>query len=146
MDLRTEIAISASPEQVWSVLTDTGRYHEWNPFITTVEGTLELGQDLTVVVSPPGRSDFRFRPHVTVAKAGEELRWKGKLVAEWLLTGEHFFRLLPQADGTTRFVHGEDFRGFLTKFLGPQMTATARGFVFMNQALKQRVEALLNRP
>jgi len=42
-------------------------------------------------------------------------------------------------------VHGEDFKGLLVRFLGQQLTATARGFVFMNQALKRRAEAVVMR-
>ncbi len=142
MDLRTEIAINAPPSAVWEVLTDTSRYHEWNPFITLVEGKLEQGQQLTVVISPPGNSDFRFSPTVLLREEEAELRWRGKVLAEFLLSGEHFFQLQRLDDGTTRLIHGEDFRGYLTRFLTTQMTAAARGFVFMNQALKRRVETL----
>jgi len=142
MDLRTEINIQAPPHEIWKVLLDTGRYHEWNPFITTLSGTLTEGERLSVVFSPPGASDLRFAPTVLCVRPEEELRWKGKMMFEWLLTGEHFFRLMPEEDGSTRFVHGEDFRGSLLRFLGRQLTLTARGFVLMNQALKRRVESL----
>ncbi len=141
MQLRTEIAIDAPPEAVWRVLVDTKRYHEWNPFITLLDGPLEDGAELTVVVSPPGASDFRFRPRVVRCEVASELRWQGKLLAPWLLSGEHFFELRPQPDGSTRFVHGENFQGYLTRLIATQLTATARGSAFMNQALKRRVES-----
>ena len=141
MQLRTEIEIAAPPPVVWAVLMDASRYHEWNPFITTLEGTLEEGEVLNVVVSPPDSSDFRFRPRVLKSKVEEELRWRGKVLADFLFTGEHYFQLEPLANGNTRFTQGEDFEGYLLRFLGRQMTATAQGFVYMNQALKRRAEA-----
>jgi len=142
MQLRTEIEISAPPSVVWDILVDGGRYHEWNPFITTLEGKLEQGETLNVVVSPPDSSDFRFRPEVLRSEPGEELRWRGKILANFLFVGEHYFELLDLGNGSTRFTHGENFAGFLVRFLGKQLTETARGFVFMNQSLKRRAESL----
>lgn len=141
MQLRTEIEIAAPPSVVWEVLLDSTRYHEWNPFITTLEGSIEQDARLNVVVSPPGSSDFRFRPQVLICDPLSELRWRGKVLADFLFTGEHYFQLQELDNGGTRFTQGEDFAGYLLRFLGRQMTATAQGFVFMNQALKRRSEA-----
>lgn len=141
MQLRTEIEIAAPPRVVWKVLTDGARYHEWNPFITTLEGKLAVGETLSVVISPPDSTDFRFRPQVLVCDQEKELRWKGKVLADFVFAGEHYFQLTDLDHGRTRVTQGEDFAGVLLRFLGRQMTATARGFVFMNQALKRRAEA-----
>lgn len=141
MQLRTEIEIAAPPAVVWAILTDASRYQEWNPFITTLEGSLEVGQVLNVVVSPPDSSDFRFCPRVLKSEIEQELRWRGNVLADFLFAGEHYFQLEALANGNTRFSQGEDFEGYLLRFLGRQMTATAQGFVFMNQALKRRAEA-----
>jgi hypothetical protein len=140
VDLRTEIEISAPPSAVWQVIADTARYHEWNPFITSLEGKLEVGEVLSVVVSPPDGSDMRFRPQVLKVEAEVELRWRGVLGSPFLFSGEHFFVLRELPSGNTRFQHGEDFRGVLERFLGAQLKRTAHGFVLMNQALKRRVE------
>lgn len=140
MDLRTEIEINAPPSAVWRVIADTARYHEWNPFITSIEGKLSVGEQLSIVVSPPDGSDMRFRPRVLKCEPEEELRWRGTLFWPALFSGEHFFVLRSTRSGT-RFQHGEDFRGLLTRFLGGQLKRTASGFVLMNQALKRRVEA-----
>jgi hypothetical protein len=141
VDLRTEIEINAPSAAVWRVLTDTARYHEWNPFITSLEGKLAVGEDLSVVVSPPNGSDMRFRPRVLKVEEGVELRWRGVLLAPWLFSGEHFFVLRELSPNRTRLTHGEDFRGFLKRFVGAQLKRTADGFVLMNLALKRRVEA-----
>lgn len=145
MQLRTEIEIDAPAAVIWEILVDGPKYHEWNPFITTLEGDLLEGRHLTVVLSPPDSSDFRFRPRLLRCEKEKELRWRGKVLGEFLFSGEHYFTLEPGPGGRTRLVHGEDFKGFLVRFLGQQLTATARGFVFMNQALKRRAEAAVKR-
>ena len=51
--LHTEIEIDASPEAVWSVLTDLDRYPEWNPFITAASGVVAVGERLKNHIEPP---------------------------------------------------------------------------------------------
>jgi hypothetical protein len=140
MQLRTEIEIDAPPERVWSVLTDFPNYHAWNPFITSVEGELKVGSTLTIRVTPPESSESKFRPKLLVCEAPRELRWRGQLLVKGLLDGEHFFRTEELGGGRTRFVHGEDFSGVLLRFLYKRLNQVARGFVYMNEALKKRVE------
>jgi hypothetical protein len=140
MQLRTEIEISASPEQVWAVLSDFERYHEWNPFIPSIAGEMREGSTLRIIVSPPESREMRFTPTLLKCEPERELRWRGVLWFGALFSGEHFFRLLPTDDGNTRFVHGEDFKGILVKFMSRTLTHTARGFFYMNRALKERVE------
>lgn len=141
MQLRTEVEIDAPPGAVWSVLTNLDAYHEWNPFITSLRGELREGATLSVTIAPPESSELHFQPTLLTVRSEQELRWRGKVLFNWLFSGEHFFELSPVAGGQrTRLVHGEDFSGVLLRFVGHQLTRTARGFVFMNQALKSRVE------
>jgi hypothetical protein len=140
MELRTEIEIAAAPSRVWETLVDFSRYAEWNPFIPEISGDLRVGAELRIVVAPPGGNEVKFQPTLLVVDPARELRWRGKLLIKGLFDGEHFMQLVELAPGRTRFVHGENFTGILVKLLGRALTQTARGFVFMNQSLKRRVE------
>jgi hypothetical protein len=141
VELRTEIEIVAPPDRVWDALTDFGAYHEWNPFVTRIEGPLEVGSKLRVTLCPPESDELRLTPSLVVCDAPRELRW---LATRWfpgLFDGEHFFRCIEAGAGRTRFVHGENIDGLLLKFSGERIKQLARGFVYMNQALKRRVES-----
>jgi hypothetical protein len=141
MQLRTEVEIEASPDRVWAVLTDFGTYPEWNPFIVRAAGQLARGARLDITLSlPESNREMQFRPEVVVCEPGRELRWRGRLFVPGLFDGEHFFELREPTQGRTRVVHGENFSGILLKFMGQTLTQTTRGFVYMNQALKRRVE------
>jgi hypothetical protein len=140
MELRTEVQIARPPERVWEVLTDFSKYHEWNPFITNITGNLSAGSRLEVTLSPPEGREMTVRPTVTVSNGPNELRWLGHLWFKGLFDGEHFFQCHGLDSGHTRFVHGENFQGVLVRFVGHTLTRVARGFVYMNQALKKRVE------
>ncbi len=141
MELRSELEIDAPPEQVWAVLTDFSKYHEWNPFITSIAGDLSVGGRLSVTLSPPEGRDWSFRPSLVVCDAPRELRWLGHLWFKGLFDGEHFFQCHEAGDHRTRFVHGENLKGFMVKYLARTVTNVTRGFVYMNQALKRRVES-----
>jgi hypothetical protein len=142
MELVTTAEIDAPPETVWRVLADFGRYGEWNPFMT-VAGRPTVGARLAVELRPPGKRTARFRPTVTVADEGRELRWLGHLGVSGLYDGEHRFVLEPVDGGRrTRLVHAERFSGIFAglvdRWLGDSIE---RGFEAMNGALKERAEA-----
>ncbi len=140
MEIRTEVEIAAPASEVWRTLTDFADYQEWNPFITQISGELREGAELSVHLSLPEGRDHELHPRLLRCKAEEELRWRGHLLFPGLFDGEHFFRLVAVAPNRTRFVQGENFTGVLVRFAGRTITRAARGFVYMNEALKRRVE------
>jgi len=141
-ELRSEVEIEASVAQVYAVLTDLPRYHEWNPFLTSLSGQLAVGQNLRVEMSLPEGSTYLLKPRVTQVTENTELRWRGGFGFAALLEAEHFFLLSERSPGQTRVVQGQNFSGFLLRFAGNSLTLAARGSVYMNQALKKRAESL----
>jgi hypothetical protein len=146
MELRTEIEIAAAPSAVWNVLIDFPRFRDWNPFIPSISGEVRVGARLEVLIASPSGREMTFRPKVLTLVPEQELRWRGHFLFRGLFDGEHFFRLVELGPGRTRFVHGENFSGILLRPMTGLLTDTARGFVFMNQALKRRVESLPETP
>jgi len=140
MELRTEVEIEAAAADVWRVLTDFASYPEWNPFITEIRGDLREGTALEVSLSVPEGRDLHFRPRLLRCENERELRWRGHFLFAGLFDGEHFFRLEAVSPSRTRFIHGENFTGILVRFASATLSKAARGFVYMNRALKRRVE------
>jgi hypothetical protein len=140
-ELRSEIAIRASPEKVWGILTDFERFPEWNPFVRKASGMIKVGEKLTVVLQPSGSGATTFKPTVMKVEPNRELRWLGRLAVPGLFSGQHIFELHPEGDSDTRFVQREEFGGILLPFLAGRLrNETAHGFDDMNQALKRRAE------
>lgn len=95
-ELRTEIEINASPNQVWEVLSDFGSYPTWNPFITEVCGVPKEGERLVIRAAlnggiPPGRASMPAGARAALARhtsssrnvcwrayffAGTSVRWR----------------------------------------------------------------------
>lgn len=137
--IETAIEIDAPPAPVWAVLTDLEAYAEWNPFITSAEGSVEKGQRLDVRIEPPGSRGATFRPVVLTAERNRRLEWLGHLFVAGLFDGRHEFLLHRLEDDRVRFVQREEFSGALIGLLLNEATIR-QGFEAMNRALKQRVE------
>ena len=134
-DVVTEIAIAAAPARVWAVLADTAAYPEWNPE-TALAGDLTPG---SVIENRVGHGAERqvFHPRVLVARAGQELRWRGRVLVPRLFDAEHFFLLWPEGTGT-RLTQGERIRGVALWFF--DSAGLVPGFEAVNAALKARAE------
>ena len=140
--LHTEIEIDATPERIWSHLTDFAAYPQWNPFIRSIRGIAQKGSKLYVRIQPGGSKGMTFHPTVLVSDPGRELRWLGRLLLPGLFDGEHRFVIEPVTAGKVRFQQSETFSGILVPFFKSSLERNTRsGFEEMNLAFKKRVEA-----
>jgi hypothetical protein len=139
--LHTEIAIEATAERVWEILTDFAAYPAWNAFIPCISGPGTVGSRLDLQMRPPGGRGMQFRPTVLAAAPSQELRWLGQLGVPGLFDGEHRFLIEPLGTNRVRFVQEERFTGLLAPLVLRFIErGTRRGFEAMNHALKTRAE------
>ncbi len=140
-EIRTEIVIQASPEKVWAILTDFGKYPEWNPFIKSVTGEVAVGKKISILLAPPESSEMTFSPTVLAFEPNKELRWLGHFWFTGLFDGEHKFELIDNGNGTTTFRQSEEFGGILVMFFSTTLDVnTVNGFKLMNEKLKELAE------
>lgn len=140
--LQTVCAIAAPPEVVWRVLTDFPAVKEWNPVLSIARGTCAEGAMILLLVRLPNRPPLSIPARVLSARPQQELRWKGSIPG--LFAGEHFFRLVGQADGTTFLTHGEVFSGLIANLVMTRalQEESRQAYEMMNAGLKARAEAL----
>jgi hypothetical protein len=139
--IETQADLPAPSSVVWAQLIDTAAMGSWNPFITFMSGVFEVGERLTVRITPVGGRPMTFKPRVTVVAPGRRLEWLGTLGVPGLFNGRHSFRLTPVGEGCTRLVQAEDFSGVLIPFTGGLLSRTEAGFDAMNAALHTRLES-----
>ncbi|MGA4848551.1 SRPBCC family protein [Streptomyces sp. G5(2025)] len=139
--IEKSITISAAPDVVWSVLVDFENYRHWNPFVLWAEGKPVVGETLKAHIRPPGGKGMTHQPTVTIAEPGRHLQWLGKVAVPGLFSGRHEFLLEPAGKGTL-LRQREEFTGVLVPLLGRTLERTETGFVQLNEALKERAEAV----
>ena len=127
-EINTEILINASPEKVWSVLTNFQNYPKWNPFVKSLTGNVKVGNKIKVVM--PGMT---FKPTVLAFEQPKEFGWLGHLFFSGLFDGEHSFVLIDNKNGTTTFRQNEKFKGVLVALFKKMIdTSTKKGFEDLN--------------
>jgi hypothetical protein len=138
----TEIDIDATPERVWSILTDFAAYPSWNPFIRSISGDVQAGHRLTVSIQPVGGRAMTFRPTILLVQPTSELRWLGHLLFPGIFDGEHCFKIAASTSGGVRLTQAETFSGVLVALSKASLDrGTKPGFVAMNEALRARAES-----
>jgi hypothetical protein len=140
--LRAEIEINAPAERVWAVLVDFGAYRDWNPFMTSVTGRVEVGSCFSARIEAPSAGARTIKLRMRAVDPLRELRWTGAFPYHLpgLLTGERVITLEPLPGDRVRLVQVATFRGVLVRIVR-WMYAYQPGFELMNAALKMRAEA-----
>ena len=136
----TGITIQATPERVWDVLTDFGRYGEWSVFVREIVGSPEAGSALRVVLAPEGKRATLVRPRVSASEPGRRFAWTGHLGHPALFAGTHEFLLDGDGDGRTRLTHAERFSGLIPAIVRKPPRGAHEEFSRFNDALKARAE------
>jgi hypothetical protein len=140
-EIKTEIIINATPDKVWTILTDFDNYPNWNPFIKSIKGNVAVGRIIIARMEPPGANGMTFKPKVLVFETNKEFRWIGHLLFPGLFDGEHKFELIDNTNGTTTFSQSEKFNGILVALFKKMIEVnTVNGFNQMNQKLKTLAE------
>lgn len=104
---RVRCAIRATPDTIWSLLTDARRFTTWNTTVTSLEGEIALGSKLALRVKlDPKRT---FRPKVTKLEPEKTMEWSDGFAP--MFRGVRTFTLTPGADGVTEFEMQEAFSG-----------------------------------
>ena len=88
-----EIEISAPPEAVWAVLTDTERYAEWNPTQVEVRGAHAVGSQLAAVFDAPEIKPFEVQLTVIEMDSPRLLRQGGGVPG--IITFDHRWMISP---------------------------------------------------
>ena len=128
--VRAEIVINASPEEVWSTITNPSTYGEWNPIFIQYEGDFAEGNTLTLQM-----------------KMGDTPTPVQVSVKEWLhqgggypviLTYDHNWHLEAVPEGT-KVTQYEYYTGLYVLFWEP--TPAKLLYEEGNKNLKARLEA-----
>jgi hypothetical protein len=130
-------SIHATPERIWSILTDASRYPEWNPTVDKVDGRIAPGERIALRVKlNPGRA---FPVTVAAFDPPRRMVWRGGMPLG-LFVGERVFELVPRANGVVEFSMREQFTGLLAPLIGRTLPNMQPAFDEFAAALKREAE------
>jgi hypothetical protein len=144
------VTIEAPLESVWSVMTDTAAYGEWNPFVFRAECPTppKQGDPIVLHVRWPNGRTTRSPERISLVEPpyadGDLLRatlayvYEGLPARIGLVRGTRYQRLAQAPGGLTIYETVEEFSGPLVSLAGPARVAD--GFRRHAEALKARCE------
>lgn len=151
-----DIAIQASPEKLWSILSDFAAYPQWNPYVKAVRGQVapEADIEMDVLYNTAYDREDGLRAtesvRVTAFHAPRYFSWVWNHArGNWWLSAERVFRIKPREDGKCTFFNEAYYTGMsLMKLFGVldfRRDAVEKkvklSMLKMNDALKARAEA-----
>lgn len=136
----TDIIIDATPEQVWSVLTDEQSYPNWNEIIIKMEGEIvDKGTlDVTFKNGVDAKPKVYHHPNIHVEDR-VEFYWSNIEIMG--IRDRHCFRVKATNDGKTRFIQSDESIKGITWLLGKTVVkAQIDLYPTFNKSLKAEVE------
>lgn len=142
--IHTDIIIDATPEQVWSVLTDTKSYKNWAAFLVDIHGEIEDGVKITAVFQTnPKKEKLNTIEHTISVTEGVEFYWAEK--GPGGIRDNHHFKVEPTSDGRTRFVQSDEIMKGITWLMGGNLSKMyVKGYQAFNRHLKAEAERRFN--
>ena len=133
------VEVSASPAEVWTILSDIGDWPSWNPEVreARLKGDLAAGSSFRWRAGPGTITSV-----LRSVEPGRELGWTGHTMG---VRAVHVWRLVRTPRGT-RVTTEESWDGWPTKLMHERMERTLRKAVASGlHSLKTEVEFRLRR-
>jgi hypothetical protein len=130
--------IDAPSARVWAVLTDLQAWPKWNTTVPKAEGSIALGNTVTVyTTASPGRA---FPVKVAELTAPSKMVWVGGMPLG-LFVGRRTYALSESAPGKTTFTMNEEFTGLLAPLITKSIPDLQPIFTEFATCLKRACEA-----
>jgi hypothetical protein len=130
--------IEATPDTIWTILTDAPNLSNWDSGVERVEGKIAPGETIKVFVKVnPGRA---FPVKVTEFVPGQKMVWSGGMPLG-LFKGVRTYTLSPQGSGRTKFTMREEYTGPLLPMIWRSIPDLGPSFQQFASGLKSRAES-----
>jgi hypothetical protein len=129
--------IHATPDKIWSLLTDAASFPRWNSTVTSIEGEIREGQTLRLKV--PTAPTRVFKPRVRNVDPARTMTWSDGMAP--MFKGVRTFTLTQNSDGTTEFSMTETFSGIMLPLIKASLPDFGPVFETYAGDLKRAAEA-----
>jgi hypothetical protein len=136
MSCKITCNINASAEKIWALLTDAESFPRWNSTVSSIGGTIALGERLELKV--PAAPDRTFKPKVTKLDAPRSMEWSDGMAP--MFKGVRTFTLTPKGEDSTDFSMIEVFTGVMLPMIKGSLPDFAPSFEAYAADLKREAE------
>ena len=142
-EVRTErIQINAPIDLVWGILTEIGKYGEWNPFTPEIQTDFKIGSPARLRVRM-GPMRMRITETVCAVEKPRLIAWTKTFGARWFLVATRRQILEPVDEASCTYYNADQLTGLFAPVVwllnGSYMR---RGFDDVADGLKRYAEAM----
>jgi len=136
------IVINAPAETVWQVLTDLGRYPDWNPFTVRAESTLEIGSTVDLYI-PRGEKMMKQSFVLEVFDPPSEVAWRlPKMLHKSVFNAYRTQKIVPVDAERCTYQTSDTFDGWIAGMLYRSQSGwVLKNFNKLADALREQSEA-----
>jgi hypothetical protein len=135
MQYDVAINVRAPTNKIWRLLTNAADFPRWNSTVTSVEGTIALGETLALRV--PLAPTRTFKPKVAALEPGKTMVWKE---GNPMFKGVRTFTLAAREDGSTDFAMSEVYTGLMLPMIAGSLPDFGPAFDAYAADLKREAE------
>jgi hypothetical protein len=136
LEYATRIEVRATPQRIWSLLTNAAEFPRWNSTVTRIAGTIAEGERLALeVAAAPGRT---FKPRVTALEPERRMVWSDGFAP--MFKAARTFTLSARSDGTTEFSMVEVLSGVMLPMIKGSLPDFRPAFEAYAADLKREAE------
>ena len=145
MKVEHRIGVPAPSTVIWDVLSDLGRWPEWNPIYPEVSGLLRIALKLDIKETFPGAQPKLIRPTVVDWVPNAQIVWSLS-EAGGLIRRIRYIEIESYNEEDTACVvsNGEFYEGLIGQRIGkPAQRRLRRGFEAFSEAVAERVRKVM---
>ncbi len=128
------IAIKASPQKIWALLTDAPKIARWTSTVSEITGRIALGETISIKV-PISKRIFKVK--VDVFEPDKRLVWSD---GNAIFRGVRTYTLTPSSGGMVTFSMVEVFTGLMLPMIAPSLPDFKPVFTQYAADLKREAE------
>jgi len=141
-EIKTEIEISSSRDNVWQTLMDFKKYDDWNTIISEVKAVAEVNRSIRFKINVNGNK-LPITARIQRCEENCYFGW-GTKSGSWMnriIGAHHYFELHEISPEKCKVLHGEVFYGIIPFLTWPLIRKLKQSYEGMNRALKHQVES-----
>ena len=135
------IGVPTNSRAIWDVLSDLGRWSEWNTVYPEVHGLLRIAQKLAITEVFPHAPPTTITPTIVDWVPNEQILWQIRAPLG-MVKRLRYIEIEKLSEEGCIFSNGEFFSGMLSPLVVNMMRRPIKnGFAALGEAMKLRAEA-----
>ena len=137
--IEKRVGVNAPSDRIWEILSDLENWHAWNPYETSLTGTLAFGSSISLTEALPGMAERQVQARIGDWQPYSQLVWAEK--RGWLFNAIRYYEIEELERGNCIVSTGVIFTGLRGELFHDKHRKTIRSaYEDIAEALRRAAE------